>query len=302
MARRTPAAEHDVTVGLIRGLLADQHPDLVELDLTLVANGWDNAIFRLGPHFSVRAPRRQAAADLVRNEQRWLPVLAPRLPLPITVAVRVGTPGRGYPWWWSVTPWFPGEVAADSTLADPRQDARRLGAFLAALHQPAVPDAPENRFRGKPLATLDGRLASNVAAVERSATLSGLVDVGAIRARWAELRDAQAWSGHPVWLHGDLHAANIIVTGGAISAVIDFGDVTSGDPAVDLAVGWQLFDPADRKAFREAAGDPDDHTWRRATAWALHFGVMYLLHSADNVRFREMGTRLLGTVLSKPYS
>lgn len=33
----------------------------------------------------------------------------------------------------------------------------------------------------------------------------------------------------PVWLHGDLHTANLLVSEGALPAVIDFGDITSAD-------------------------------------------------------------------------
>ena len=132
-----PAAEIEVTEGLVRHLLADQHHDLARLPLTLVANGWDNVIFRLGSELTVRLPRRQLAADLVVHEQRWLPELAGRLPIRIPAPVRVGVPDERYPWRWSICPWFGGDVAADVELADPVLEARRLGAFVAALHAPA---------------------------------------------------------------------------------------------------------------------------------------------------------------------
>ena len=120
-----------------------------------------------------------------------------------------------------------------------------------------------------------------------------------VEARLAELADVEEWSGPALWVHGDLHTANLVVDEGRIAAVIDFGDITAGDPAVDLAVAWMLFDEADRAVFRRAAGaeiDIDDATWRRGQLWALHFAVLYLLHSADNPRFQRMGTELLATV------
>ncbi|MBG7604723.1 MAG: phosphotransferase, partial [Actinobacteria bacterium] len=118
------------------------------------------------------------------------------------------------------------------------------------------------------------------------------------RARWRELAEVPEWGEDPVWLHGDLHTANVLVSDGALSAVIDFGDITSGDPAVDLAIAWMLFDAPQRQALRSAAGGIDDATWSRGQAWALHFAVVYLLNSADNPRFQRMGTELLDTVLS----
>ncbi len=99
-----PAAELDVTPKLVRRLLREQHPDLAGLRVELLANGWDNVVFRLGDELAVRMPRRGAAATILRNEQRWLPVLAPGLPLPVPEPVRTGEPGSGYPWPWSIVP------------------------------------------------------------------------------------------------------------------------------------------------------------------------------------------------------
>lgn len=44
----------------------------------------------------------------------------------------------------------------------------------------------------------------------------------------------------PVWLHGDLHPAHVVVSDGALAGVIDFGDMCAGDPAVDLAAARVL--------------------------------------------------------------
>lgn len=283
-----PAAEVDVTAGLVRGLLAEQHPDLASECLEIVANGWDNVIVRIGDELVARLPRRQLAADLVANEQRWLPSLAASLPIPVAAPVRAGRPGLGFPWDWSICPWFEGEVAADVSLADPALDAARLGSFVHALHRPAPTDAPNNPFRGQPVAELLPRIRDNLAKLA--------LDRDPVAALVERLAAAPAWGGPPVWLHGDLHTANLLVADGAISAVLDFGDLTSGDPAVDLAVAWMLFAPADRDRFRAAAGGGalvDDGTWDRARLWAIHFALIYLLHSADSERFARMGKQLL---------
>lgn len=93
----TPPAETPIDEALVARLLAEQHPDLAGLPLRLAATGWDNATYRLGDDLAVRLPRIAAAAPLVANEQRWLPELAPRLPVPVPVPVRTGEPGQGYP-------------------------------------------------------------------------------------------------------------------------------------------------------------------------------------------------------------
>ena len=109
-----PAAEVDVSPALLGRLLDAQHPDLAGLPVTVLANGWDNVVFRVGDGLLARLPRRELAAQLVSHEQRWLPDLAPRLPLPIPAPVRSGQPGLGYPWPWSIVPYLPGQVAADT--------------------------------------------------------------------------------------------------------------------------------------------------------------------------------------------
>jgi aminoglycoside phosphotransferase (APT) family kinase protein len=285
----TPAAEADVTTGLVRGLLADQHPDLADLPVEPLAQGWDNASFRVGRDLIARLPRRAASAALVEHEQRWLPGIAPRLPLPVPAPARTGRPGRDYPWAWSVVPYLPGRPAAHEV---PDDAAASLGSFLAALHVPASPDAPANRFRGIPLA---GRRANDL---RNLAALDGRVDRGAALRVHEDALAARVWDGPPVWLHGDLHPANILVSDGKVSGVIDFGDLTSGDPATDLAVAWMLGVPGeDFEAAYGRVGDRD--LWRRARGWALAFGLVFSAHSADNPLMASIGDRTLDAVLGR---
>ncbi len=289
-----PAAEVHIDEPLVRALLADQHPDLAAGELTLVANGWDNVLWRLGPDLVVRLPRRQGAADLVLHEQRWLPGLARGLPLPVPVPVHVGRPGAGFPWSWSICAWVAGERASSVTLADPQAEAVRLGSFLRALHVPAPPDAPANPYRGRPLAD------RSEPTQQRLAALADVIDRPALTAAWEAALAVEAYAGPPLWLHGDLHPANILAGDGRIVAVIDFGDITAGDPATDLAVAWMLLPAAAGSAFRSAAGTSDDATWRRARGWALSLALAYIASSADNPAMAAIGHHTLHQVLADP--
>jgi len=291
-----PAAEVSVSPELVRALLAAQQPDLAHLPVRLIAHGWDNFMYRLGDELAVRLPRRAAAARLIVHEQRWLPVVAPRLPLPVPAPVRAGRPAPGYPWPWSIVPFLPGQLAAREPSADPAVAAASLGRFLAALHVPAPEDAPVNRNRGVPLAERTAVVTQNLGMV------GDMVDRGAAVRAWQAALATPAWGGAPVWLHGDLHPANILVHRGRISAVIDFGDITAGDPAADLSVAWMLL-PADcrgafRDAYRAAGGHAEgDGTWARARGWALALSLAFLAHSADNPLIAAIGRRTVGAVL-----
>ena len=291
-----PAAEVDVTADLVRRLLAEQHPDLALMRIELLANGWDNVMFRVGDDLAARLPRREMAAGILLNEQRWLPELAPRLPLPVPAPVRTGLPGGGYPWAWSVVPFLPGAPASAAPPDDPRDAAVVIGGFFGALHAPAPPDAPANPYRGVPLERRSAMFAENLSLLE------GQVDRGAVLRVWEAALAAPKWDSTPVWLHGDPHPANILVHDGRVSGVIDFGDITSGDPAADLSLAWMLL-PAEchdgfRAAYEEAGhGRVGDPLWLRARGWALGLALVFLAYSADNPQLSQIGSRTLDAVL-----
>lgn len=137
------ADELEVDIPLVRRLLADQFPELAGLSLEPVAfPGTDNTIYRLGSDLAVRLPRIQWAAAQPALDERWLPGLAPLLPLPIPVPLATGAPGEGYPWHWSVVPWLEGETAYAEPIVDLAQAATDLAAFVAALHRLDPADGP----------------------------------------------------------------------------------------------------------------------------------------------------------------
>ncbi|GGU96002.1 aminoglycoside phosphotransferase [Actinomadura cremea] len=267
MSRMTHT-EIEITAELIRDLLRDQHPDLADHPVRLGARGWDNQLWRLGDDLAVRLPWATQSADaLLRKEHTWLPALAPRLPLPIPVPQRLGEPSPRFPRPWIVTTWVPGEPADRAPVTRAAEAATTLAAFLTALHQPAPDHAPTGRDRGGPLADHSEGFAQQLAA----ATELGLIpDPDAVRAVWEDAAAAPAWDGPPLWLHGDLHPANVLTKDGTICGVIDFGDLFAGDPAFDLAAAWILLPDDTTDRFHTAYHPtPDTATLRRARGWAV---------------------------------
>jgi aminoglycoside phosphotransferase (APT) family kinase protein len=296
---QSPVAEVEVTETMVRSLLIEQHPDLAGMPLRELDAGWDNTLWRLGDELLVRLPRRLVAAPLTVNEQRWLPELAPRLPLPVPAPVRIGQPSGAYPWRWSVVPWFPGVPGDLALITDADDAARRLGRFLRALHQPVPPGAPRNPVRGGPLrervpAFHDRR--AELTAMKRAGTETE-VDLEVIQAVWDRALGAAPWAGPPLWLHGDLHPANVLIAGGTLAAVIDFGDMCGGDPATDVAAAWMLLPTSSMAAFAGAYGQMDDALGWRALGWATHFGLMLLAVGHDNrPSYRTVGRATLRRV------
>ncbi|GII76961.1 hypothetical protein Sru01_19430 [Sphaerisporangium rufum] len=283
---KTPVAEIDIDRELVGRLVRAQHPDLAG-PLVLVANGWDNVIYRLGADLAVRLPRRQVAVELLANEQRWLPVLAGYVDVALPVPVRAGVPGEGYPWPWTITPWFEGRTAADVPPAARSGIAVPLAGFMTALHRPAPPGAPRNPVRGVPLAARDAVERQRLRTTARSAELLPL---------WEELSAVPPWPGPALWLHGDPHPGNLLLDERGLAAVLDFGDLTAGDPATDLAAAWLVFDQDARDIFRSQVA-ADAATWARARGWALSLGTALATASADDPRMAAVGEHVLDQVL-----
>ncbi|MFC7265307.1 aminoglycoside phosphotransferase family protein [Streptomyces lutosisoli] len=262
-----------IDADLVRRLLAAQFPHWAELPLSPVPlSGMDNATFRLGDDLSVRLPRYSHWAGQVEREHTWLPRLAPHLPLPVSEPLAKGEPGEGYPFPWSVYRWLEGETATTETLADPLRTAEQLAEFITALHQldPTGGPGPEasNAFRGVPMGDERDSLAAEARVRPKIAALKGMVDTDVVTEVWEAALAAPAWDAPPVWIHGDLATGNLLAVEGRLSAVIDFGTLAVGDPAVDLLPAWKFLPAEARGVFRTAVG-LDDATWARGRGWAL---------------------------------
>ena len=284
-------------VPLVRRLLAAQFPQWAHLPIEPVhSDGTSNAIYRLGEDLSVRLPLIESTTLQHDKEHRWLPTLAPHLPLAIPIPFGAGQPAEGYPWHWSVYPWLPGEPATPDRLTDPTKPATDLAAFITALRAidptGGPPPGKHNFHRGVPLALRDTTVRACIAQLE------DLIDTQAATAAWDHALQTPVYDGPPTWIHGDLSATNMLATNGHLTAVIDWGGLAIGDPACELLVAWNLFSAETRPTFR-AALEVDDPTWDRARGWALSLaliGLPYYRHT--NPGFMRYAHRLLAEALA----
>ena len=255
-----------IDTDLVRRLVHAQFPQWRDLAVSPVEfGGWDNRTFHLGDEMMVRLPSAAHYSLQVEKEQRWLPKLAPLLPLPIPTPLAMGEPAAGYPWHWSVYRWIEGETAKTARIADLGAFAAALADFLVALRGVDATDGPapgqHNFYRGGSLTVYDGETRQAIAALE------GKIDTQAATTVWEAALDA-TWHGSPVWFHGDVASGNLLVEDGSLSAVIDFGTSGVGDPSCDLAIAWTFFEGESREAFRTRIA-VDDATWARGRGWAL---------------------------------
>ncbi|TQJ31885.1 aminoglycoside phosphotransferase family protein [Microbacterium sp. SLBN-146] len=284
-----PSAEWVIDELVVDRLVAEALPHLVALPRRRASAGWDCDVWRIGDDLALRMPRRSAAVSLVLHEQQVLPVVGPAIEasgVHVPTPLFLGEPSDAFPRPWSLVPWFDGS----SGISVPREERRRWASDLAnallALHTPAPSQHPRNPFRGVPLAersdVVRARL-DHVVGVEPSLLARAALT-------WTRGVNAEPWGGTPLWIHGDLHPGNLVSDASGLRAIIDFGDVTAGDPACDLASAWLIFDEQGRADFIGALGDHYDPVdWTRARAWAVALSLAMISQSDDNPVYRELG-------------
>lgn len=282
----------EIDTDLVRSLLAEQFPDWAELPITPVrSTGTVNALFRLGDELSVRLPLMPHHADDLARELRWLPTLAPHLPLRIPQTAAAGTPTQRFPHLWAVYAWIEGRPYDEAAITDESEAGTALADFVHALH--AIPVEPEVPPAGRrPLAELeeDTRRAITQSAPE--------IDVAAALRAWDRALELPPYTGPRQWIHADLLRPNLVVAGGRIAAVIDFGGTGAGDPALDLIAAWATFGPRGRAAYAERL-QPTEEDWERARGYALHQAALIIpYYRITNPDFVVLAARTIEQLLA----
>jgi aminoglycoside phosphotransferase (APT) family kinase protein len=232
--------------------------------------GSDNALYRLGTECVIRLPRFPDAARRLGVELDWLPRLS-GLPVAVPEVVHAGTSCELYPFGWAVLRWLDGIDAWDARQHDGwfgSELGHDLATVVRHLRHTAVADAPVRKpgERGGPLRALDDRMRRQLDRAD------GLVDVQAVLRLWEKCLEGADDEVEPLLVHGDLIPGNLLVAGGRLTAVLDWGGLGAGDPAQDLDPAWAVLDEAGAAALR-ADLDVDDASWLRACGFALEQAV-----------------------------
>lgn len=263
------AEETDITLEIVQELIKTQFPMYADLLIEPVLSaGTENRIYRLGSTMAIRLPFTANASFNIDKEYRWLPQLAPYLPLAIPIPLFKGLPDKNYPWSWYIYNWIEGKHATTKNTNNLHQSAIDLGNFIVALQKINTTNAPISK-RGCALNTIDDEFCTSLGL------LNNVIDVSKAKKIWKRCLNIPSWSQAPAWIHGDLHPGNLLFNNGKLNAVIDFGIMGIGDPACDMMVAWTLFCADTRNTFRSTV-NVDDATWIRGRGWALAFGVIAL--------------------------
>jgi aminoglycoside phosphotransferase (APT) family kinase protein len=287
--------ELEISEPIVRGLVDEQFPQWRDLPLRAVSWGTVNAVYRLGPELCVRVPRRAEWSAALEQEVRWLPVLAPSLPVPIPQPVAIGVPSGGYPVAWAVYTWLDGTPMLEAHRVDQSAIAEELAGFVEAIQRIDVPSDPPSSNRRLPLSALDAPVRASISGLAADG-----IDLAAVTAAWEQALVVASWSGSPVWMHGDLMPTNLLVRGdGGLAGVLDFGVCTVGDPACESLLAWMTLSSSSRARYRELVA-LDDAAWARARGWALSFAVLAAPYYRDTFpAFAGVARRAIAEVLAE---
>jgi aminoglycoside phosphotransferase (APT) family kinase protein len=286
---------------LVTKLISEQFLQWKDLPIKSVPHqGCDNKTFRLGDHMLVRVPSSEEYVRQVKKEHKWLPLLAPNLPLPIPEPIAMGKPSKYYPWNWSIYRWLDGDSANSLKLDDINLEtiALQLAHFLNEFHKFDAAGAPtpglHNWWRAAHTSVYDAETRMLIYK------LKNFINVDKATSLW-EVAISSKWGKDPVWVHGDISSGNILLKDNKLSAVIDFGCMGIGDPACDLTIAWTFFKNKSREVFKNSIG-LDPNTWSRARGWALWKALYELSQLEDKSSTKAIEQkRIIHDVLSEHY-
>jgi aminoglycoside phosphotransferase (APT) family kinase protein len=274
-------AEIEVSAALARRLIADAHPRLGAAPLRALGVGWDNTVWATSDGIAWRFPRRAVAVPGVEREIALLPLIAPRLPVPIPDAAYPGAPSALFPW-----PWFGSRLLAGREIADHVLDdqgrcrlAGDLAAFLRSLHRlrlPALAALPVDPMGRADMARRVPRTRADLAVLDPTGALAERAD-GLLTAAARLAPDRRL-----AFVHGDLHVRHALTdASGRLTGVIDWGDMCLAPVSVDLSLCWSAFGPAARRTLLSAYGEVSEDALLRARVLALSLCVALAAGARD---------------------
>jgi len=234
-------------------------PGLTVRSVVRAGEGWTAIAYRVNDGFVIKFPKRAEAWDELDREIAFLQHARARLPLPVPQSVCRVRESAGAPHGYVVYRSIPGQAIDPRSLSTRAHAAlaHSLGEFLRVLHdmdpQPVAsllpceePHATAVLYQGD----ADAVIAPRLSRVERRA----LTDVFT-----RYLNDPLNFPKQSRVLHADLSAEHVLCADGAVTGIIDWGDVSLGDPDYDFSYLYEDFGEAFVRDMARRYGhtDPD---------------------------------------------
>jgi aminoglycoside 2''-phosphotransferase len=252
-----------------------------------ITKGWDSFVLEVNDELIFRFPMREDVIAYLQKEIRLLPVLEPALSTPIPHFDFIGHGDANYPFMFVGYRKLDG-LALDDVRITPEQLAglaSALATFLNELHSFPVAQAVQAGVQRHTPAQWRERYQELYADLQ--VRVFPLLEKE-LRARseqlWEDfLNDEAIFAFQPVLIHCDLACEHIFCdpVRGVLAGVIDWGDATIGDPAMDF-VGLHI---GRGKEFTEHVmtrykGTLDAAFWKRMDFYLCYGPFSELLYGA----------------------
>jgi aminoglycoside 2''-phosphotransferase len=205
-----------------------------------ITQGWDSFVLDINNELIFRFPMREDVIAYLQKEIRLLPILEEALSTPIPQFSYIGHGDENYPFMFVGYPKLGGLALDDEGISTEQLAALApaLATFLNELHSFPVAQAIQNGVQGHTPAQW------REIYQERYADLQ--VRIFPLLDKQLRMKSEQLWEDFlenealfafkPVLIHCDLACEHIFcdLLRGILTGVIDWGDATIGDPALDF--------------------------------------------------------------------
>lgn len=223
-----------------------------------LGEGWTATAYRVDDKLVFRFPKRAEYWEEIDREIEFLAYAHTQLPLPVPHHLLQVRESSCTPCGYSIYQYIPGHaVDVTQMSASGRDDlARTLGEFLAALHglrprrgQLTLPHEDPYQLAMDVRTDAEKRILVKLSSTERSA----LAEIFQ-----AYMREPQG-IGRSRIVHADFSADHILHDGTRVTGIIDWGDVSLGDPDYDFSYLYVHFGEEFVRAMAGYYGhrDPD---------------------------------------------
>ncbi len=286
-------------------LIRHNFPQITIQTAQPITRGWDSFVLDVNGELIFRFPMRDDVIVYLGREMRLLPSLEPTLSAPIPHFAYIGQGDASYPYTFVGYRKLQGRPLEDESITQEQLAALApaLARFLSELHHFPVAQAVQAGVEEHTPETWRTRYQERYEDLQRR--VFHLLDEGLRKQSvqlWENfLDDRTGFAFQPALIHGDLGCEHIFCDPGrgVLTGVIDWGDVTVGDPALDF-VGLH---GSHGRAFVESVladytGKIDHAFWKRMDFYLSYGPFAELLYGAysDREDFIEQGITGLRTL------
>lgn len=280
MASNPWDADIPISEELAAKLVRRQFPEFRTAGCRKFGEGFDNLALLVDERVVFRFPRRLIAVRLLEKETEFLPLLAPRLNLPIPLPEWQGEPTTEYPHPFAGYHQLSGVTLCRSGLSVVERNhlAAPLGRFLKQLHAIPLSELPPIDY---PFARLRPEICRPHALSRLEELAQKVPDLPVTRLEKILNRPCPGPEETPqALLHGDIYVRHILVDDGKLSGIIDWGDLHTDATARDLMAGW-MFDSPGRDEFYQAYGPVAAEVMTLTRFRVAHHTLMLALYAND---------------------